>query len=129
MLASHGIEALIGSSQLVLIFSVRAVGELKGDVTGALSEPPGMWRWRGILGEEDEDEPDERFLIHGMRELASGFVMGIGGLWERAGLGKEDEVGLGLYDAHGLGWYDEQGLADADPPTMSMRSTGLHPCM
>lgn len=40
----------------------------------------------------------------------------------------DDEVGLKLYEeAFGLGWYDEHGLADADPPIVSTRSTGLQP--
>lgn len=64
-----------------------------------------------------------------MREFGSG----LGACEDRTGLGKEEEVGLGLYETHGLGWYDEHGLAEVDPlpppPTMSIRSTGLHPCI
>lgn len=49
---------------------MRAVGELKGGVTGALIEPPGMYRWWGSLDEAD-GELDDRFLSQGIRELAS----------------------------------------------------------
>lgn len=63
------------SSQSGLIRGVRAVGELRGGVTGALMEPPSMWR-RGCLEEEADDDPEERFLSHGMRESPLTLVFG-----------------------------------------------------
>lgn len=60
------------SSQSVFIRGVLAVGELNGGVTGALIEPPWMWRF-GSLEEEAEEDPDERFLSHGIRDLPSAF--------------------------------------------------------
>lgn len=57
----------MGSS---LILGVRAVGELKGGVTGALIELPGMYKWWGNLDDEG-DEPDERFLSQGISAFGS----------------------------------------------------------
>lgn len=60
-------------SQSVLMRGERAVGELMGGVTGALMEPWWMERlWRlGGLDDEAEEEVEERFFSHGMREFAS----------------------------------------------------------
>lgn len=72
----------------------------------------------------------ERLLSHGISELASlppAAFLELVMKDEDAGLAMVDEDGLGLYEAHGLGWYDEQRLADAEAPTISMRSTGLQP--
>lgn len=52
--------------------------------------------------EDVEEEEDERFLSHGMREFPSPLIFAAYG--EEAGLGKEEEAGLGLYDVPGLGW-------------------------
>lgn len=76
-------------------------GELSGGVTGALMDPPCMYKCGrfGILEEvEAEDEADDRFFSHGMRELPSAplvilpFVIKV----DDAGLAKVDEDGLGL---------------------------------
>lgn len=75
--------------------------------------------------EEADEDDDERFFSHGIRELGS--VLGLVVKGEERGLGIDEETGLGLYEAMGLGLYDEQGLADIDPPVMFMHSTGLHP--
>jgi hypothetical protein len=47
----------------------------------------------GCLEEDADDDPDERFLSQGIRELAS--PLGVAG-WDERGLGKEEEPGLGL---------------------------------
>lgn len=75
-----GCKLFAGSSQSALKRGVRAVGELRGGVTGALREP--WWRKRfWILGdfEEEEEEVEERFLSQGMRELASAAAGKLGG--------------------------------------------------
>lgn len=85
----------------------------------------------GIL-EEVEDEAGERLFNHGTRELPSVplavflvFVTKV----EDSGLAKVDEAGLGLYEIQGLGWWDdERGLGEAEGPTTSLPSAGLHPC-
>ena len=46
------------------------MGELKGGVTGALIELPGMYKWWGNLDDEGDD-PDERFLSQGISVLGS----------------------------------------------------------
>lgn len=46
------------------------------------------------MEEEADDDAEERFLSHGMRELPSAF--GLATYEDDAGLGKEEEPGLGL---------------------------------
>lgn len=58
------------SIQSGFILGVRAVGELNGGVTGALMDPVWMYRW-GNLEEEADEDAEERFLSHGIRELPS----------------------------------------------------------
>ena len=62
-------------------------------------DPPWQRSWN--LVEDVEEEEDERFLSHGMREFPSPLIFAAYG--EEAGLGKEEEAGLGLYDVPGLG--------------------------
>lgn len=57
-------------------------------------DPPWTNRLSGNI-EDAEDEPDESSLSHGIREFASALAFGLGGHFDRIGLGKEDEVGLG----------------------------------
>jgi hypothetical protein len=117
------------SSQSVFIRGVRADGELRGGVTGALIEPP----WISSGGRSGcffDGVPLENVLSHGRIGLPSiplGISLG-GRKGEDAPLGNEDEVGLALYDARGLGWYEEHGLGDTEQPMGSMRSMGLLPC-
>ena len=56
-------------------------------------EPPWMYKW-GSLEEEADEDADERFFSHGMRELPS--ALGLAAYDDEAGLGKEEEAGLGL---------------------------------
>lgn len=56
-------------------------------------EPLWMYKW-GSLEEEADEDADERFLSHGMRELPS--ALGLAAYDDEAGLGKEEEAGLGL---------------------------------
>ena len=117
------------SSQSVFIRGVRADGELRGGVTGALIEPP----WISSGGSNGcffDGVPLENVLSHGRIGLPSiplGISLG-GRKGEDAPLGNEEEVGLALYDARGLGWYEEHGLGDTEQPMGSMRSMGLLPC-
>lgn len=111
---------------MAFILGVRAVGELNGGVTGALIEPPGMHMCRSLNG--GGEEPEDKFLSHGTRELGSAVLMILVAYCDETGLGKEDEVGLGWKDAPGLGWYDEQGLTVAEATMVFVCSTGLHPC-
>lgn len=62
-------EPAVGSSQSFLV-GVRHVGELNGGVTGALIDPPAMYRWCESVDEAD-DEPEERFLSQGINEFGS----------------------------------------------------------
>ncbi|KAK7256886.1 hypothetical protein RIF29_30443 [Crotalaria pallida] len=79
---------------------VRSLGELNGRVTGALKGPSCMYRWWNL--EEDADDPGERFLSHGMKELPSAALLGLttllgfATLKDEHGLTKEDEPRLGL---------------------------------
>lgn len=59
-----------------MVLGVLAVGELNGGVTGALMEPPWTRRWWENLDEAD-DELDERFFNHGMRESASALPLAL----------------------------------------------------
>ena len=56
--------------ELLIWFIPRAVGELKGGVTGALIEPPGRYMKLGSLDDEEADEDDvvERCFSHGMSD-------------------------------------------------------------
>lgn len=63
-------------------------------------EPPWIQRW-GNLEEEADEDADERFLSHGMREVPS--TLALAAQEDEAGLGKEDDPGLGLQEAQGLG--------------------------
>lgn len=83
------------SSQSGLNRGVRAVGELKGGVTGALIEPLGMYRC-GNLADDADDDAAERFLSHGIRDVPSSVFFALAANDDDVGLGKEDEVGLGL---------------------------------
>lgn len=92
-------------------------------------EPPCMKKgfWCINLDEEAPEEVDERFLSHGISELASAPIIELLVFMmkdEAAGLAKDEEAGLGLYDALGLCWFEEYGLAEVEPPTISIRSTG-----
>ena len=46
------------------------------------------------MEEVADDDPDERFLSHGMRELGS--ALGFAAKGDARGLGKEEDPGLGL---------------------------------
>lgn len=72
----HAAGRVDRSSQSALIRGFRDDGELIGGVTGALMEPFGMYSC-GSLEEDADDDPDERFLSHGMREFPS--ALGFGG--------------------------------------------------
>jgi hypothetical protein len=93
------------SSQSVFIRGVRAVGELKGGVTGALMEPPWIISG-GSNGCFFDAVPLENVLSHGRIGLPSiPLAISVGGRkGEDAPLGNDEEVGLALYDVCGLGW-------------------------
>jgi hypothetical protein len=108
----------VASSQSVFIRGVRADGELRGGVTGALIEPPWI-NSGGRSGCFFDGVPFENVLSHGRIGLPSipPLTISLGGRkGEDAPLGNEEEVGLALYDARGLTWYEEQGLGDTEQP-------------